>query len=174
MTCSNKTLNKFLLAKISKLNEHVIMTFINYTNQTKYMNRALETAKNSGHDIPVGAIIVKNGKIIAAAHNEKESLNDVSAHAEIQVIRKASALLKNWRLDGCEMYVTLEPCPMCTWAIMQSRISRLYFGSYDTVYGGFSVLYELKKIANSPLVVKGGILESECNSLINSYFERMR
>ncbi len=137
-----------------------------------YMQEALNTARSSGNDIPVGAVIVKDGKIITSAHNEKEAKNDASAHAEIVAIRKASEALGNWRLDGCEMYVTLEPCPMCTWAIMQSRISTLYFGAYDNVYGGFSVLPELKKIANSPIEAKGGIMEEECTTLLKEYFEK--
>ena len=138
------------------------------------MRAAIEAAKRSGKDLPVGAVIVKDGKIIASAYNEKELQNDVSAHAEIVAIRKASEVLGNWRLDGCEMYVTLEPCPMCAWAIMQSRISKLYFGAYDNLYGGFSVLPDLKQIANSSLEVKGGICEEECANLLKEYFKGVR
>lgn len=82
-------------------------------------------------------MVVKNGDVIATAHNERELDNDVTSHAEILAIRKAEQVLGNWRLDDCDLYVTLEPCPMCGWAILQSRIKNVYFGSYDTNYGAF-------------------------------------
>lgn len=138
------------------------------------MLKALDSARKSGDDIPVGAVIVKDGKVIAQAHNEKEARNDVSAHAEILAIRKAEEITGNWRLNGCEMYVTLEPCPMCMWAILQSRIDRLFFGSYDTVYGALSVLPEMITMSNSKLCHKGGIMEQECDSILNEYFNKMR
>ena len=138
------------------------------------MLKALDSARKSGDDIPVGAVIVKDGKVIAQAHNEKEARNDVSAHAEILAIRKAEEITGNWRLNGCEMYVTLEPCPMCMWAILQSKIDRLFFGSYDTVYGALSVLPEMITMSNSKLYHKGGIMEQECDSILNEYFNKMR
>lgn len=136
------------------------------------MEKAIQTAKNSGPDIPVGAVIVKDGEILAACHNEKEKLNDATAHAEILAIREASKKLKSWRLEGCELYVTLEPCPMCAWAIMQARIKTVYFGSYDTLYGAYSVFRELTKNVSSE--IKGGILEEKCDNIIKEYFKRMR
>lgn len=139
-----------------------------------FMQIALETAKKSGKDLPVGAIIVKNGEIIACAHNEQEKNNDITAHAEILAIRKAEKKLKNWRLNGCTMYVTLEPCPMCAWAILRSRIDNLVFGAYDTLYGAFSTLPELTKISNSTLKVKGGIMEAECREILEKYFKDLR
>ena len=138
------------------------------------MLKALDSARKSDDDIPVGAVIVKDGKVIAQAHNEKEARNDVSEHAEILAIRKAEEITGNWRLNGCEMYVTLEPCPMCMWAILQSRIDRLFFGSYDTVYGALSVLPEMITMSNSKLCHKGGIMEQECDSILNEYFNKMR
>lgn len=141
---------------------------------TKFMEKALQIAKLSGNDIPVGAVIVKDNEIIAQFHNEKEKRNDVTAHAEILSLREAGKVLSSWRLSGCDMYVTLEPCPMCAWAILQSRIENLYFGSYDSVYGAFSSLPELIKLQNSKLNFKGGIMEQECDELINKYFERLR
>ena len=140
----------------------------------QFMLKALDSARKSGDDIPVGAVIVKDGKVIAQAHNEKEARNDVSAHAEILAIRKAEEITGNWRLNGCEMYVTLEPCPMCMWAILQSRIDRLFFGSYDTVYGALSVLPEMITMSNSKLCHKGGIMEQECDIILNEYFNKMR
>ena len=139
---------------------------------TEFMEKAIQTAKNSGPDIPVGAVIVKDGEILAACHNEKEKLNDATAHAEILAIREASKKLKSWRLEGCELYVTLEPCPMCAWAIMQARIKTVYFGSYDTLYGAYSVFRELTKNVSSE--IKGGILEEKCDNIIKEYFKRMR
>lgn len=139
-----------------------------------YMKNAIEKAKLSGQDLPIGAVIVKDGQIISSAHNEVEMMSDVSAHAEILAIREASMILDNWRLNDCEMYVTLEPCPMCAWAIFRSRISKLHFGSYDTVYGAFSTLPELQKMSNSPLIVKGGIMEIECKELLENCFKGLR
>ena len=141
----------------------------------RFMQKALEIASFSGKDIPVGAVVVKDGVIIAEAHNLKESVNDVSAHAEILALRDAAQKLGNWRLNGCEMYVTLEPCPMCFWAILQSRIDNLYFGSYDLVYGGVSSkANSLLDISKSKISIKGGILLEECDNLLKSYFESIR
>ena len=89
-----------------------------------------EKAREKG-EVPVGAVIVKDGEIIARAHNLKETLKDPTAHAEILAIREACNKLNNWRLNGCEMYVTLEPCPMCAGAIIQSRLSKIYIGTFD-------------------------------------------
>lgn len=139
-----------------------------------YMQKALQIAQLSGNDISVGAVIVKDNKIIAARHNEKESLNDVTAHAEILAIRDAEVTINNWRLDGCDLYVTLEPCPMCMWAILQSRISNVYFGSYDYVYGAISTLPQMLNNYKSKLNIKGGIMEKECNELLQNYFNEMR
>ena len=91
-----------------------------------FMQEAIDIANQTERDIPVGAVIVKDGNIISFAHNEKEKDNDVTSHAEILAIRCAEKFLDNWRLDDCEMYVTLEPCPMCAWAILQSRIKTVY------------------------------------------------
>ena len=103
----------------------------------KFMDIALDEAKIAvlKDEVPVGAVIVKNGEVIASAHNLRETLNDPTAHAEILAIKKASGILKNWRLNECEMYVTLEPCPMCAGAILQSRIRKLYIGTIDPSMG---------------------------------------
>ena len=138
------------------------------------MQKALEYAKNSGKDIPVGAVIVKDDRVIAIAHNQKESDNDVTSHAEILAIRTASQFLHNWRLDGCDMYVTLEPCPMCMWAILQSRIKNLYFGTFDTIYGAISTNPKSIHLAKSKLDYTGGIMEKECKTVLDNYFRTMR
>lgn len=139
-----------------------------------FMLDALEIAKKSGADVPVGALIVKNGKILACECNQKEKNNDPSAHAEILAIRKAASILGNWRLDDCELYVTLEPCPMCAWAILQSRIKAIYFGSFDNQYGALGSVLDLRKQANSDLKVYGGILEKECDNLIKEFWDTIR
>jgi len=138
------------------------------------MQKAIEKAKTSGADVPVGAIIVRKGEVIASAYNQREKDNDISAHAEILAIRQAASKLGNWRLDDCELYVTLEPCPMCTWAILQSRIKAVYFGSYDKQYGALGSELDLRVQANSKLKVYGGILEKECDNIIESFWANKR
>lgn len=139
-----------------------------------FMQKAINVAKDSGADVPVGAVIIKNGKIIASACNEREKNNDISAHAEILAIRRAESALNNWRLDDCELYVTLEPCPMCAWAILQSRIKVVYFGSYDTQYGALGSVLDLRKLANSNLKIYSGIMEEECNNIIKTFWIKRR
>lgn len=138
------------------------------------MNLAINEAKKSGMDISIGAVIVKNGKVITSRHNEKELTNDVTGHAEILAIREAERILNNWRLDDCELYVTLEPCPMCAWAILQSRIKTVYFGSYDPNYGAFGSKIDLRNLTGNNTKIFGGIMEEECDRLLKDYFNKMR
>ena len=138
------------------------------------MDLAIEEAKKSGSEIPVGAVIVKDGKIISSAHNEKEATNDITGHAEIIAIKKAEKILNNWRLENCELYVTLEPCPMCAWAILQSRIKTVYFGSYDVNYGAFGSKIDLTKISGQKIKIYGGIKEEVCDKILKEYFTKMR
>lgn len=139
------------------------------------MQRVIEQIKKlDRQEIPVCAIIVKDGKIIATATNKKEKDNDVTSHAEILAIRQAEKILGNWRLEGCELYVNLEPCPMCAWAIIQSRISSVYFGSYDRNYGALGSVIDLRGLLNSKLKVYGGIMEEECNKILEEYFSSLR
>lgn len=138
------------------------------------MKRALELAKMCDKDVPVGAIVVKNGEVIAQTYNQKEVLQDVTAHAEILAIRQAQENLGTFRLKDCEMFVTLEPCPMCAWAILQSGISTLYFGSYNRQYGGLGSVIDLPKIANSKIKIFGGIMEDECDKLLEKFFYEIR
>ena len=139
-----------------------------------FMSRAIELAKLATGEVAVGAVLVKNGKIVAEAHNKKEQNNDVTSHAEILAIRDAEQKLGNWRLDDCDLYVTLEPCPMCAWAIINSRIKNVYFGSYDLNYGALGSKIDLRKIANSKLNVYGGIMEEECDKVLSECFEGLR
>ena len=139
-----------------------------------FMEKAIELAKQIEKDVPVSAIIVKDGEIISFAQNEREIDNDVTSHAEIFAIRKAERVLNNWRLDDCEMYVTLEPCPMCAWAILQSRIKTLDIGSIDKNYGAFGSAMDLRKYTNSKLKVYGGIKEEECDKILEEFFKKIR
>lgn len=140
----------------------------------KFMEFAIKKAENSGEDIPVGTVIVLNNEVIAAACNQKEKNQDATMHAEMIAIKEASSKLNNWRLKDCELYVTLEPCPMCATAIIQSRISKVYFGSYDLLYGALGSKTDLREVFNSDLEVKGGILQEKCDNIISSYFKGLR
>ena len=143
------------------------------------MKDAINEAKinlDEGIDIPVGCVIRRDGKIIAKARNCREKMQDVTAHAEILAIKEAHKELGSSRLNDCEMYVTLEPCPMCSWAILQSGIKTLYFGSFNPQYGGMGSNKELSliKLANSKIKVYGGIEEDECNKILNEFFKSIR
>lgn len=144
------------------------------SSMTQFMKESINIAQNSGLDVPVGALIVKNNKVIASACNEREKNNDITAHAEIIAIKKAAKKLGNWRFDECELYVTLEPCPMCAWAILQSRIKTVYFGSFDPQYGAFGSALDLRNHASSKLKIYSGILEEECDNLIESFWQKCR
>lgn len=140
-----------------------------------FMEIAISEAQKAAGEIPVGAVLVKDGKIIASAHNTREKDNDITSHAEVLVLRAGAKVFDNWRLDGCELYVTLEPCPMCAWAILQSRVKSVYFGSYDVNYGALGSKIDLRKIsAGQKLNVYGGILENECDKLLDNFFKNLR
>ncbi len=140
----------------------------------EYMELAIKTAESLAEEVPVCAVIVKDDEIIATACNQKEQMQDSTMHAEMTAIKEASKKLNTWRLIGCEMYVTLEPCPMCASAIIQSRISKVYFGSYDMLYGALGSKIDMRQVMSSQLQVKGGILQQECDNIIDSYFKRLR
>ncbi|MBQ6516206.1 nucleoside deaminase [bacterium] len=125
-------------------------------------------------DVPVGAVIVKDGEIITSAHNEKEILQDVTGHAEILAIKEAQKKLKTYHLTDCDMYVTLEPCPMCAWAIINSGIKNVYFGAYDLQYGAMGSVLNLPKTANSKIKVYSGIKETECKKILDDFFKKLR
>lgn len=144
----------------------------------KYMKEALKEAKKAydKEEIPVGAIIVKDNKIIARAHNIKELKKDTTKHAEIIAIQKASKKLETWRLEGCTMYVTLEPCVMCTGAIIQARLDKLVIGAMDKKTGACgSVLNILKDYKFNHIVeVEKGIMEGECREILQQFFKMLR
>lgn len=140
----------------------------------KFMKIALEEAQNSGYDIPVGAVIIVDNKVIAKSSNKREALNKPSAHAEMVAIDEAAKILSGWRLNEAVLYVTLEPCPMCAALILQSKIKSVFFGAYDTNYGAFGSKIDMREIINSKTEVKGGILEKECQQLILDFFKEKR
>lgn len=142
----------------------------------KFMKIALKEAQKAYNigDTPIGAVIVKDGVVISKAHNEKELKQDVTKHAEILAIQKASKKIKNWRLSGCTIFVTLAPCNMCTGAIVQSRISKVVIG---TAYKSTGAM-ESHLIGNcnfgDNINVKSGIMETECRNLLRDFFKQIR
>ena len=148
------------------------------TEQEKYMKEALKQAQKAYEkgEIPVGAVIVKEHKIIARAYNEKEYKLDTTKHAEILAIQKASKKLKSWRLQDCDMYVTLEPCSMCAGALIQARIRKLYIGTMDKKTGACgSVLNLLEDYTfNHKLEVEKGILQKDCENILKIFFKELR
>ena len=144
----------------------------------KFMNEALKEAKKAyiKLEIPVGAIIVKDGKIIARAHNLKETKNDTTKHAEILAIQKASKKLKSWRLLDCDMYVTLEPCSMCAGALINSRIRKLYYGTNDNKTGACGSVFNLLQdyTFNHQVEIQSGILKNECENILKDFFKKLR
>ena len=148
------------------------------TIEEKNMRLALKEASKSilVDEVPIGCVIVKNNQVIARGHNLRETSNDPTGHAEIIAIRKASKKLKSWRLEGCDLYVTIEPCIMCSGAIIQSRIQHVYFGAPDPKGGAFgSSIDVLKAIKiNHHPDVTGSILLEECSQIIKDYFKKKR
>ena len=146
-------------------------------NHEKYMLMAINMAKKAQikDEVPVGAIIVYQGKVIAKAGNMRESKRDPLAHAEILAIHKAAKKRGGWRLNGCTLYVTLEPCPMCAGAIVNARIDAVVFGAYDPKAGAFGSLYDLSegKLNHKPKIT-GGVLEKPCAQIIKNYFRNKR
>lgn len=138
------------------------------------MYNAIEQAKLCTKDVPIGCVIKKDGKVIASAHNRRELDNDVTAHAEMLAIKEAQKILGSSRLTDCELYVTLEPCPMCSWAIIESGIKAVYFGAYNLQYGGLESVLQLSELANSKLKIYGGIEEEACRELLDRFFEGLR
>ena len=146
--------------------------------QEKFMQEALKEARKAYKklEIPVGAVIVRDGEIIAKAHNIKEEKKDTTKHAEILAIQKASKKLGTWRLNDCEMYVTLEPCPMCAGAIIQARLKKIYIGTMDEKTGACgSVLNLLEDYKfNHTVEVENGIMKQECESMLKEFFVQLR
>ena len=144
----------------------------------KFMKEALKEAKKAYKklEVPVGCVVVKDGKIIARAHNLKELKKDTTNHAEIIAIQKASKKLDAWRLTDCEMYVTLEPCAMCTGALIQSRIKKIYIGAMDEKTGACGSVLNLSHdyTFNHKLEIETGILKEECENILKEFFKTLR
>lgn len=123
-------------------------------------------------EVPVGAVVVKEGEIIGRGHNRKEIDNSPVAHGEVLALSQAAANLGTWRLTDCILYVTLEPCPMCAGAILQSRISELVFGAWDLKWGGVGSKVDILRpgLFNHTVEVTGGIMEKECGALLTNFF----
>ena len=146
--------------------------------QEKFMKEALKEAQKAYNklEIPVGAVIVKDGKVIARAHNQKETKCDTTKHAEILAIQKASKKLKSWRLLDCEMYVTLEPCTMCAGAIINSRIKKVYIGTMDQKTGAVGSVLNLFQdyTFNHKVEYEAGIMQKECEQILKQFFKELR
>ena len=142
-----------------------------------YMRLALELARQAAEEgeVPVGAVIVRDGEVIATGRNRRETARHALAHAEIEAIAGACARLGGWRLSGCDLYVTLEPCPMCAGAILNARVSRVYFGARDREMGACGGVMNLfmEDFPHPPALV-GGVLEAECAQVLREFFRGLR
>ena len=146
--------------------------------EEKFMREALRQAKRAAllGEMPVGAVIVRDGEIISRAYNRRETKKNALYHAEITAIERACKKLGGWRLPRCEMYVTLEPCPMCAGAILNSRIEHIYYGASDEKSGccGSKINLLDMNLCNYTVTVTGGILENECRDIIKKFFRNLR
>ena len=143
-----------------------------------FMRLAIEQAgvAEENGDVPIGAVIVREGQIIGRAYNQREQLQDPTAHAEIIALTQAAAALENWHLDGCTMYVTLEPCAMCAGALVLARMKRLVYGCSDPKAGACGSLYNIvqDERLNHRVEVTSGVLEAECSELLQKFFAERR
>ncbi len=147
------------------------------TDDERYMRLAIKQAEKAGLslDVPVGAVIVKDGNVISAGYNRREQQKNALMHAEIEAIDAACKALGGWRLDGCTLYVTLEPCPMCAGAIINARIERVVYGAPDEKAGSFGSLINLAavKFNHAPRITPG-VLRDECAALLSDFFKNRR
>lgn len=144
----------------------------------EFMHCAIAEARKAleNSEVPVGAIVVRNSQVIGRGYNQREKHNDPTAHAEILAIRQAASYLGSWRLTGCEIYVTLEPCPMCAGAIVNSRIQTIVYGAYDLKSGAVNSLYNIlsDKRLNHQVEIYSGICEEQCQALLKEFFDQLR
>lgn len=142
----------------------------------KFMKAALRCAQKGLEEgeVPIGAVVVLDGKIISRGHNRRTKKQIATAHAEVEAIEKACKKLKSWRIPECELYVTLEPCPMCMGAMLNARIKKVYFGAYEAK--GRSLTDELANanLVNHVIEVEGGVMEEECSQILSNFFKQMR
>lgn len=142
----------------------------------KFMKEAIRQAKKAEaiDETPIGAVIVKDGKIIARGYNKRETKKNALMHAEIIAIDKACKKLGGWRLPGCDIYVTLEPCPMCAGAIIQARIENVYFGAYDPKSGCLGSICDLSGVLPHKIEYRGGVMQGECEEILKNFFKNLR
>ena len=145
--------------------------------QEIFMRQALALAREAAAagEVPVGCVIVRAGMVVGRGRNRREEKRSAASHAEMEAIAQANETLGSWRLEDCELYVTLEPCPMCAGAILNARISRVYFGARDRVMGACGGVMNLfmEDFPNRPALV-GGILESACGQVLSDFFQELR
>ena len=142
-----------------------------------YRELALELAREAAQagEVPVGCVIVWKGQVVGRGRNRREELQSTASHAEMEAIAQANAALGTWRLDECELYVTLEPCPMCAGAILNARIPRVYYGARDPAFGACGGVLNLfmEDFPNRPALV-GGVLGEECRQVLGAFFDGLR
>ena len=155
--------------------QHAADEFESYREPMQWALREAERAREAD-EVPVGAVIIRGQQVIAAAHNQRETLADPTAHAEMIAITQAASALGDWRLMGCTLFVTLEPCPMCAGAILQARIPHVVFGALDPKAGSVTSLYQLleDRRLNHTASVTGGVLAEECGRLLSEFFSARR
>ena len=148
------------------------------SSDEQYMRAALREARRAAEDdeVPVGAVVVHDGRVVGRAHNQRERLKDPTAHAEMIALTQAAAAVEDWRLNGATLYVTLEPCLMCAGALVNARVERVVFGAFDEQAGACGSLYNvgLDSRLNHRFEVVGGVLEAECAELLFDFFQRKR
>ena len=143
----------------------------------KFMKKVITCAKRtaSRDEVPVGAVVVKDGVVIATGSNMRERAADAVAHAELIAIRRACKKLGRWRLSDCDLYVTLEPCPMCAGAAINARLRRVVFGAYDSKAGALGTVVDLNDCKlNHSLDVQGGVMKEQCAALLSDFFRKLR
>ncbi len=140
------------------------------------MKAALKCAKKAldEGEVPIGAVVVLDGQVISRGHNRRTKRQIATAHAEIEAIEKACKKLKSWRIPDCELYVTLEPCPMCLGAAMNARVKKIYFGAYEDKGRSLTNQIASSNLLNHTLEVQGGVMEEQCAAVLSSFFSGMR
>ena len=140
------------------------------------MKPALKSAQKGLEEgeVPIGAVVVCDGKIISRGHNRRTKLQIATAHAEVEAIEKACKKLKSWRIPECEIYVTLEPCPMCMGAMLNARIKKVYFGAYEAKGRSLTDKLANANLVNHVIEVEGGVMEAECAEILSTFFKQMR
>ncbi|MBE5940651.1 MAG: nucleoside deaminase [Lachnospiraceae bacterium] len=160
------------------VSDNIDIKYNDKVNKEKYMREALRLAKKAYKlgDVPIGCVIVYEGKIIGRGYNRRNADKNTLSHAELNAIKKASKVIGDWRLDDCEMYVTLEPCQMCAGAIVQSRIKKVYMGAMNPKAGCAGSILNLLQVEkfNHQVETEEGILEEQCSNLLKEFFKDLR